>query len=197
MGPHRKLGIYVGYQSPSIIKYLEPLTGDLFTAQYADCIFSEDHFPALGEEIIPHKQCQEINWDAIVISNHDPCTLESELQVQKIINLQHIANNTPDAFTDYKDVTKSYNPARNVPARVEVPNKTTQLSCTRERCKTIPTYAAPSKQKKKEKVYMTPSTIILGLLHPLNYETVCFTPLNYLKPSDLPPGAVSAAVLLQ
>jgi hypothetical protein len=27
MGPNRKLGIYVGYQSPSIIKYLEPLTG--------------------------------------------------------------------------------------------------------------------------------------------------------------------------
>ena len=24
MGPHRKLGIYVGYSSPSIIKYLEP-----------------------------------------------------------------------------------------------------------------------------------------------------------------------------
>jgi hypothetical protein len=54
---HRKLGIYVGYQSPSIIKYLEPLTGDLFTARYADCIFSEDHFPALGGAIIPHKQC--------------------------------------------------------------------------------------------------------------------------------------------
>jgi hypothetical protein len=48
MGPHRKLRIYVGYQSPSIIKYLEPLTGDLFTARYSDCIFSEDHFPALG-----------------------------------------------------------------------------------------------------------------------------------------------------
>jgi hypothetical protein len=27
MGPHRKLGIYVGFKSPSIIKYLEPLTG--------------------------------------------------------------------------------------------------------------------------------------------------------------------------
>jgi hypothetical protein len=32
MGPHKKLGIYVGFQSPSIIKYLEPLVGDLFTA---------------------------------------------------------------------------------------------------------------------------------------------------------------------
>jgi hypothetical protein len=52
MGPHRKLGIYVEYQSPSIIKYLEPLTGDLFMARYADCIFGEDHFLALGGEII-------------------------------------------------------------------------------------------------------------------------------------------------
>ena len=50
MGPHRKMGIYVGYLSPSIIKYMEPLTGDLLTARYADCIFNEEHFPALGGE---------------------------------------------------------------------------------------------------------------------------------------------------
>jgi hypothetical protein len=48
MDPHRKFGIYVGFQSPSIIKYLEPLTGDLFMAWFGDCIFNEDHFPALG-----------------------------------------------------------------------------------------------------------------------------------------------------
>jgi hypothetical protein len=32
MGPHRKLEINVGYHSLLIIKYLEPLIGDLFTA---------------------------------------------------------------------------------------------------------------------------------------------------------------------
>jgi hypothetical protein len=48
MGLHMKLGIYVGYQSPAIIKYLEPLTGDLFTVQFVDWIFNEDHFPILG-----------------------------------------------------------------------------------------------------------------------------------------------------
>ena len=53
MGHHRKLGIYVGFSSPSIIKYLEPMTGDLFTAWFADCIFNEDHFPALGGGIVP------------------------------------------------------------------------------------------------------------------------------------------------
>ena len=49
MGPHQKLGIYVGYETPSIIKYLDPMTGDLHTARYADYVFDEDHFPALGE----------------------------------------------------------------------------------------------------------------------------------------------------
>jgi hypothetical protein len=50
MDPHRKMGIYVRYYFPSIIKYLEPMTGDLFTARYADYIFNEDHFLALGGE---------------------------------------------------------------------------------------------------------------------------------------------------
>ena len=55
----------------------------------------------------------------------DPRTNESELEVQRIINLQNIANNLPDAFTDYKGVTKSHIPAMNVPERVEI-TKTTQ-----------------------------------------------------------------------
>ena len=50
MGPQRRLGIYVGYDSPSIIKYLEPLTGDVFTARFADCHFNEANFPILGEK---------------------------------------------------------------------------------------------------------------------------------------------------
>ena len=35
MGPQRRMGIYVGYDSPTIIKYLETTTGDLFNAMYA------------------------------------------------------------------------------------------------------------------------------------------------------------------
>ncbi|KAL0439906.1 UNVERIFIED_CONTAM: hypothetical protein Slati_2473600 [Sesamum latifolium] len=33
MGPQRRLGIYIGFESPSVIKYLEPMTGDQFTAR--------------------------------------------------------------------------------------------------------------------------------------------------------------------
>ena len=38
------MGIYVGYESPSIIKYLEPLIGDLFMAWFTDCHFDELSF---------------------------------------------------------------------------------------------------------------------------------------------------------
>ena len=127
MGPHRKLGIYVGFTSPSIIKYIEPLTGDLFTARFADCIFNEDHFPTLGGDLYHKNECREINWNAEGISYSDPRTMETEHQVQRLIDLQNIANNLPDAFTNYKGVVKSFYPARNVPERVEVPNKTTQI----------------------------------------------------------------------
>lgn len=52
MGPQRRIGIYVGFDSPSIIRYLEPLTGDVFTARYADCHFDESMFPKLEEIMI-------------------------------------------------------------------------------------------------------------------------------------------------
>ena len=32
MGLQKRLGIYVGFDSPSIIRYIEPLTSDVFTA---------------------------------------------------------------------------------------------------------------------------------------------------------------------
>ena len=50
MGAQRRLGIYVGYDSLSIIKYLEPSTGDLFTARFANYHLDESLFPTLKEE---------------------------------------------------------------------------------------------------------------------------------------------------
>ena len=97
MGPHRKLGIYVGYETPSIIKYLEPITGDLHMTQYTDCVFDEDHFPALGGD--RHlEECREIEWNATGLQSLDPRTSESELEVQRIIHFQNLANELPDAF---------------------------------------------------------------------------------------------------
>ena len=40
--------IYVGFQSASIINYIEPLTREVFTAQFAYCHFDENIFLPLG-----------------------------------------------------------------------------------------------------------------------------------------------------
>jgi hypothetical protein len=124
MGPHRKLGIYIGYETPSIIKYLEPMTGDLHMAWYADCVFDDDHFPALGGDRHP-EQCQKIEWNASGMQSLDPRTSESKLEVQRIIHLQGLANKLPDAFTDHKRVTRLHIPVVNTPKRVQVPQKAT------------------------------------------------------------------------
>jgi hypothetical protein len=50
MRPQRRLGIYIGFDSPSIIRYLEPLTGDIFKASFEDCHFDENIFTSLGKE---------------------------------------------------------------------------------------------------------------------------------------------------
>ena len=50
MGPQRRLGIYVGFEFPSIIKYHEPMTEDSFTTRFAYCLFDGTVFPVLGGE---------------------------------------------------------------------------------------------------------------------------------------------------
>ena len=130
MGPQRRLGIYVGFESPSIIRYLEPKTGDVFTGRFADCHFNEAIFPALGGE---KKQLEkEITWSEPSLLHLDPHTRQCETEVQKIMHLQEIANQLPDAFTDTKRVTKSYIPAVNAPARIEIPKGQPENEVTHE-----------------------------------------------------------------
>ena len=50
MSHQRRLGIYVGLESPSIIKYLNPLKRDLFTARFANFHFDESIFSTLGRK---------------------------------------------------------------------------------------------------------------------------------------------------
>ena len=49
LGSQRKLW-YVRYKLPSIIKYVEPLTSDLFTIRFTDCYFDKSYLSTLGEE---------------------------------------------------------------------------------------------------------------------------------------------------
>ena len=96
MGLQRRLGIYVGYNSTSIIRFLEPLTGDLFTARFANCHFDETQFPSLGTPKASKKEKQKkvdvLSWRENDLTHLDPRTFECEKEVQHIIHLQKITN---------------------------------------------------------------------------------------------------------
>ena len=76
MDPQRKMEIYVGYDSPSIVWYLEPLTGDFFTASFVDCHFDGTVFLPLGGDKhanVPGEHCK-LSWYAPTMSHLDPDT---------------------------------------------------------------------------------------------------------------------------
>jgi hypothetical protein len=55
------------------------MTGNLCTVWYADCIFSDDHFSALGGEFLNNLKYKKINWDDKSIRSSYPRTQETEL----------------------------------------------------------------------------------------------------------------------
>ena len=65
----------------SIIRYLEPLIGDVFTPRFADFHFKESVFPPLGGEKFVIEELQQITWNASTVSHFDPCTNQCELEV--------------------------------------------------------------------------------------------------------------------
>lgn len=62
--PRRNLGIYISYESPSILKYLKLIIEVQFIARYIDCIFDEDHFSILrGDKSRKLKESRENLWN--------------------------------------------------------------------------------------------------------------------------------------
>ena len=82
------MGIYVGYDSPSIIRYLKPLTGDLFTTHFTDYHFYEIVFPLLGgdKNVNVPEERRELSWTTSILSHLDPRTAQSKTTVQRILD---------------------------------------------------------------------------------------------------------------
>nr|GEY62266.1 hypothetical protein [Tanacetum cinerariifolium] len=89
------------------------------TTRFVDCHFNEAISPPLGGEKKNHEK--DVSWSEPLLFYLDPHTKQSETEVQKIMHMQKIVNQLPDAFTDTKRVIKSYIPDDNAPARVEIP----------------------------------------------------------------------------
>ena len=104
-----------------IIRYFEPFTDDVFTDGFANCHFDQNVFPPLGEDQSILEEWQDITWYVSSLSHLDPHTRQCELEVQRIIHLQGLANQLPNAFTDIKKVTKSHVPTINPLAHIDVP----------------------------------------------------------------------------
>ena len=50
MAPQCRIGIYVGFDSSFIIRFLEPLTGDVFKTCFEYYHFDENIFPSSGKK---------------------------------------------------------------------------------------------------------------------------------------------------
>ena len=87
LGPQRRLRIYISFDSPSIIKYLEPLTDDLFTTRFVVCHFDETNFLSLGKEKILSEEKRELSWKVPTLAYMDSRTPHYEHKVRRIIHL--------------------------------------------------------------------------------------------------------------
>ena len=97
IGAHRQEGVYVGFDSPSIIRYLDPLTCNLYKARFANCRFIETHFPPLS---IPSNPTS-LNFGApeTLTLNPNPPTPLTNTEVVKLFNLKSLAETTLDGFS--------------------------------------------------------------------------------------------------
>lgn len=128
-----RLEIYVGYESRSIIRYLEPLTCDIFQERFVDFHFDETKFPTLEGEI--KKLKNEITWYVPHLLHLDTYNKIWEVNVKKIMYLQYLTNYLPNSFTDLKRVTKSHVLAINVPVQIEILNLNNVASTTKAHLK--------------------------------------------------------------
>lgn len=97
IGAHRQKGVYVGFDSPSIIRYLDPSIGNLYKAKFANYRLIETNFPALSLALHPIP----LNFGApeTLTMNPNPPTSLPNTKVIKLLNLRNLAENTPDGFS--------------------------------------------------------------------------------------------------
>ena len=105
IGTHRQEGIYVGFDSPSIIRYVSPQTGILHKARFQNCQFEETVFPSLTSAS-PSQSLVFADVESFT-KNPDPRTSLADLEVKKLLALQALAEKMPDGFSDSSRITRN------------------------------------------------------------------------------------------
>ena len=103
--PQRHEGICVGYDLPSIIRYLESATRNLFKARFANCKFLEHIFPTIPST----KTSQTLDFGALetLTMNPNPPTSLTNTETSKLINLKALAEHVPDGFSTEERIIRS------------------------------------------------------------------------------------------
>ena len=102
---HRVEGIYVGFDSPSVIRYLTPETGVLHKARFQNCKFDETVFPSVT--VSKPNTPLEFWAPETLTMNPDPRTALTDSEVKKILDLKSLAEKLPDGFTNISRVTRN------------------------------------------------------------------------------------------
>ena len=92
MGLHHRLEIYVGFDFPSINKYLETHMRDTVKASPKDCEFNESIFPALGNDLLQSKVEHKISWTTSTLSHLDPRTRQNDEEIMQILHIQELCS---------------------------------------------------------------------------------------------------------
>ena len=121
IGTHRFEGIYIGYDSPSIIRYLSIPAGTLFRARFQNSHFDENIFPSLPNT----KNIGLLDFFALqtFTQNPNPHIALTEQEVRKLISLKGLADRLPDGFSDAPRITKDPAPGAGLPSLRNLPKK--------------------------------------------------------------------------
>ena len=92
MGPHHRLGIYVGFVFPSINRYLETHIWDTVNTSPKDCKFDEYLFSALGNGLLQPKVEQKISWTTPTLSHLDLRTRQNDEEIIPILPIQELCS---------------------------------------------------------------------------------------------------------
>ena len=97
IGSHRQEGIYVGFDSPSILCYVHPVTKTLHQARFANCHFEETSFSSL---VVPNSSSNLDFWAPTTFTlNLDPQTALANLEVERLLHFKSFAERLLDGFS--------------------------------------------------------------------------------------------------
>ena len=99
MQPHRIKGIYLRFDSPSVIRYKLPHKDDILKAQFRNCKFIETSVPGAMSRF-QSKRSKPLNFkdQETVTLIPDPRTALTDVEVRKLLDLQALADKIPGGF---------------------------------------------------------------------------------------------------